>query len=120
MADCEDHVQYSASASRTDRNPTFLIALGLVLEKNMVSGQNIFSVRATDTVFRKMLFIVFVPVELAGFSHSIQVYIKCTYTANAVRGDLASHVIHDGAWFLVEGIFLPTCVSPFGWNIILF
>ena len=65
MTDREDHVQYSASPSRTDRNPTFLIALCLVLQKNVVSGQNIFSIRATDTVFREMLFIVFVPVELA-------------------------------------------------------
>jgi hypothetical protein len=81
VADCEDNVQYSSSASRTDSNPTLLIGLCLVLQKNVVSGQNVFRVRATDTVFRKMPFIVFVPVELAGFLHSMLVYIKCTYTA---------------------------------------
>ncbi len=43
----------------------------LVFQKDVVSGQHIFRVGATDVMIREMPFVLFVPIELRFVSHWI-------------------------------------------------
>ena len=68
---CKHDIQDATGASRADSDPALFVSLHLVFQKDVISGQHIFCVRATDLMLREMPFILFVPVELGGISHWI-------------------------------------------------
>lgn len=68
---CKHDVQDAAGASRADSNPALFITFHLVFQKDVISGQHIFRVGATDLMIREMPFILLVPVELEGVPHCI-------------------------------------------------
>jgi hypothetical protein len=65
-----------------------LVAFGLVLQKNVTSEQDILRVEATDSVVRKVSFILLVPVELKGFLHLQQ----CTLIVHTL-GEITETVV---------------------------
>jgi hypothetical protein len=56
-----------------------LIALQLVFQQKVISGQHVLFIGTTDTMIREMSFVLLVPVELAVLFRWVIVYIKCTY-----------------------------------------
>jgi len=81
----EHDIDYAAAASCTDRDPALLVPFDLVFREDVLPRQDIFGVGTGDPMSCQMLFIMFVPVELAGFPPSTKVYIKCMYNAISVQ-----------------------------------
>lgn len=72
---------------------------GLVLQKNVTSEQYILRFEATDSVVRKVSFILLVPVELKGFLH-LQQCTLIVHTLEKNNGNRCIKVIYKHEVFL--------------------